>query len=142
MTPLLTIRNEQLAVLAEQALRRDLEGRLARAFPQRCAALGPGELGSRVRGAIERGRRYGLKPRHLIAFAGFELVFGEAAADAPGNEWAAAILRDKTFGVDARIQKLREAAIFRVARESEEAEWQARQDAADAESAPSEPTPD
>ncbi len=136
MTPLFTIRAEPFAILCEAALRRQLSARLRRAFPQRTASMDDGELARRIDGAAARSRAFGLRPRHLPAFAAFEMVFGEGAADDPQQAWAGEILRSGTFSPDARAQRLREAAILRLAREADEEEWQQRQDALDAAAEP------
>ena len=59
----------------------------------------------------------------LLAYTAFELVFGEEFSRDPKYPWAQRILGKKAMAPADKMQALREAGIFHLAAEAEEAEW-------------------
>lgn len=115
-----------MRVLAEAALFQQVEAKLQRALPHRTSALSKQALSSAVRSAAARARGYGLGDDQLLAYAAFELVFGPEFGRDPDLPWAQRILSDAGLAASAKMQKLREAGIFHLAAQAEEAEWAAK----------------
>ena len=117
------IRQAQMRVLADAALLQQIEAKLQRALPHRTSTLGKQALSTAVRSAATRARGYGLGDDQLLAYAAFELVFGPEFGRDPRLPWAQRILSNAALTATDKMQRLREAGIFHLAAEAEEAEW-------------------
>ncbi len=115
---------------------------LEQALPHRTQPLGRGALRSTVQHAMLRGRQFGLGDEQLTGYAAVELVFGAEFYRDSRHSWAAEILNDHSLGAADKMQKLREAAIFHLAAEAEEAEWAQEQARREAAMPPPEPEPE
>lgn len=107
---MMVIRPEQLAVLAESTLVRQILEHLAEFFPDHCATLRPPTLRAHVEKAIARARSHGLTDGpHLCTFVDLVFLFGH---EFDTQSWAARILGDRDLAArrEAQMICLREAA--------------------------------
>jgi hypothetical protein len=112
---MLTIRPEQLAVLAESGLVLQILEHLAEFFPDHCATLRPESLRAHVESAIARARSHGLtEGPHICLFVDLVFLFGH---DFDSEPWAARILGDPALAARRETQMLclRDAAKDRLA---------------------------
>jgi hypothetical protein len=138
----LVIREAQMREMTRVLLAKQIVDQLEEALPHRTKPLGPGALRSSVQHSMVRAREFGLADEQLTGYAALELVFGSDFSSDPQHSWAAEILRDRTLlGVD-KLQRLREAATFRLAKEAEDAEWAEEQAKREAAMPLAEPEPD
>ena len=115
---------------------------LEQTLPHRTQPLGRTALRSSVQHAMFRGRQFGFGDEQLTGYAAVELVFGGEFYRDPRHSWAAEILNAHSLGAADKMQKLREAAIFYLAAEAEEAEWAQEQARREAAMPPPEPEPE
>lgn len=111
-----------MRALGEQFLVRQIQTQLEKSLPHRTSVLGKRGLQSAVQGAVTRGRAAGFGDEHLVAYAAIELVFGERFGRDPRYPWAKPILENRELAPAGKMDRLREAAIFQLAAEEEEAE--------------------
>jgi hypothetical protein len=123
----LVIRQAQMRALEEAALSRQVQSKLQRALPHRTSALSKRELRTKVEQSFSHARSFGLGDDQLLAFTAFELVFGGEFSRDSRFPWAQKILNDRSLSPTDKMQSLREAGIFYLAAEAEEAEWNQRQ---------------
>jgi hypothetical protein len=116
-----------MRALEQAAVSQQIRSKLQRSLPHRTSLLSRRELRTRVEAAISRARAFGLGDDQLLAYTAFELVFGAGFSRAPEYPWAQRILENNTLAAAAKMQALREAGIFHLAAEAEEAEWMAQQ---------------
>jgi hypothetical protein len=119
----LVIRQAQMRALEQAALFQQIQSKLERTLPHRTSTFHKRELRSKIEGALSRGRALGFGDDQLLAYTAFEFVFGEEFSRDPKYPWAQRILGNKTMAPANKMQALREAGIFHLAAEAEEAEW-------------------
>jgi hypothetical protein len=109
---MLTIRQEQVRVLAQSLFESWMADHLAQFFPEEISALDPAEIRSRIRAAVERARRHGfLADSQVCRFVDLTFILGPAFDQDHGLPWAADILSDPRVKDPAmRMDLLYEAA--------------------------------
>ena len=115
----LVIREAQMRVLAEAFLYSRLEAEMKTVFPVHCQALGAG-LRDMICSAADRARSFGFDNPDVAGYVALEFAFGPEFASRTEYAWAARILADP--GIPAsrqRMSRLREAAVFHLARLAE-----------------------
>jgi hypothetical protein len=105
-----------MAVLEEAFLIRWLHSELQMLFPRECAGRGPAGLEDLVSNGVHRARLLELTRDDLLPYLAMEMCFGEAFLEDPTNEWARQALAEPGAG---RMQRLRRAGIFRLAKRVE-----------------------
>jgi hypothetical protein len=121
-----------MRALEEAALSQQVQSKLQKTLPHRTSALSKRELRTKVETAFSHARAFGMGDDQLLAFTAFELVFGDEFSRDPRYPWAQKILNDRTLSPATKMQSLREAGIFHLAAEAEEAEWSEQQRAREA----------
>src|SRR5580704_13332840 len=103
---MLMIRNEQMRVLAQGAVKRfeaSAARHLKRNIPEFCAELGPEALAGFVRDAVRRGLSHGLEEDYdLLRFVNLTYLLDPGFDDDPELPWAKAYLADLEIPPGAR----------------------------------------
>ena len=108
-----------MRALSEHSTLTQIESKLAVIFPDRNHE----ELRQALHDAIRRAKAFGFGDEEFLPYAAFELVFGSGFVEDPGFPWAREILANNSLTSSMKMQQLREAGIFHLAREVEESEW-------------------
>jgi hypothetical protein len=119
---LLTIRDAQIAALTDALESRWLRSEIAALYPARCAAMGADGVARFIEDSCARARRYGFGPDHRLSYVGLEIAFGETFMQ---EAWAQQALAGDA---ETAMQRLREAAIFRLAAIAEDEQRQEEAD--------------
>src|SRR5215510_2485160 len=118
----LTIRDAQMAALTDAFDLRWLRGEFEALYPVACATMGPEGVARFVEACRARARKHGIGRQHHLLYLALEMIFGETFTQ---EAWAQdALAGDSATAMD----RLREAAVFRLAAV---AEHEQRQEEAD-----------
>lgn len=109
----LTINEEQMAAFEEYSARsfeKRMIAHLAEELPEEYEALSHGGTDTEavpalIRGAVERGREYGIVSEEAVAgYIDLSVVYGQGFEDQEEYAWAKEILADPEFDDTTRIQ--------------------------------------
>jgi hypothetical protein len=112
---MLTIRDKQMKVLADVRLPAWLYTKLRELFPEEFATVGPSGWTRLIEEGTRRARKLGLGPDQFLPYLSLEVCFGEDFQEKPENDWARQAWADGQGSPAERVERLRRAAIFRIA---------------------------
>jgi hypothetical protein len=131
---MLTIRDQQMRVLEKAFLPDWLDRSLRELFPEEFAGTPPSDWHHLIQDGMARTRKLGLGPDQFLPYLSLEVCFGVDFLENPECDWARQVWADGQGTPAERIERLRRAAIFRLA---DLAEAELRERAAEKESAES-----
>ena len=132
---MLTIREPQMAALAEDLVRR-FEDRavehVRRYFPQQCEAVGESATRYYVTDGIQRARRYGLESEYdLLRFLNLIFGFGSDFDSRPEHTWMVDFLKDQDLWPTTRMDAVMAALLETPEAPAEDEEESGAQTASD-----------
>jgi hypothetical protein len=112
---MLTIRRSQMETLGSVPRKLWMMGSLRELFPGDWGDASDTRLEQFVKGSMARACARGFEGDDDLAWAALEHVLGEDFPSMPEHAWAAELLADRKLPKATAIQRLREAAILRLA---------------------------
>ena len=114
--PILTMRQSQMAALADAAelcwLRKEIET----LYPAECQTMTVQGVVRFVQESRARAKSFDFSSAELLSYLALELSFGEKFLDDPAQSWAREVLGKSTADTAAeRMKRLRLAGIYRLA---------------------------
>lgn len=109
---MLTIRDQQFQMIAQAMFESWMEEHLAEFFPEEISGLSAPEIRDRIRGAVERARRYRFVTQsQWCQYVDLTFVLGPTFDEDPLLPWASEVLRDaRVTDPEMRIELLYAAA--------------------------------